>query len=199
LRGARSFTPSGLREGPLATRHFLITGAPPIQKTAPAACVSDSIQLNMAYEFATQLSLMFQTPLLQQTTTDKALELAVSFSQSLSQWAYIIMGGSVAILLPGAPHADFACGDFDFSDLTGGGRSYFGSMTLSPLIWAKCRLLNVATLLPRSRAVAPTIRAGGPGTWRAEERKAGPSAAPACGGLARDDNAERGRGGKMAR
>jgi len=53
----------------------------------------------MAYEFAAQLSLLFQTPLLQQTTTDKALELAVSFSQSLSQWAYIVMGGSVAILL----------------------------------------------------------------------------------------------------
>ena len=53
----------------------------------------------MAYEFAARLSLLFQTPPLQQTTIDKALELAVSFSQSLSQWAYILMGGSVAILL----------------------------------------------------------------------------------------------------
>jgi len=53
----------------------------------------------MAYEFAAQLSLLFQTPPLQQTTTDKALELAVSFSQSLSQWAYIVIGGSVAVLL----------------------------------------------------------------------------------------------------
>jgi hypothetical protein len=53
----------------------------------------------MAYEFAAQLSLLFQTQLLQQTTIDKALELAVSFSQSLSQWAYIVIGGSVAILL----------------------------------------------------------------------------------------------------
>jgi hypothetical protein len=52
----------------------------------------------MAYEFAAQLSLLFQTPPLQQTTIDKALELAVSFSQSLSQWAYIVIGGSVAIL-----------------------------------------------------------------------------------------------------
>jgi amino acid transporter len=52
----------------------------------------------MAYEFAAQLSLLFQTPPLQQTTTDKALELAVSFSQSLTQWAYIVLGGSVAIL-----------------------------------------------------------------------------------------------------
>ena len=52
----------------------------------------------MAYEFTAQLFLLFQTPLLQQTTLDKALELAVSFSQSLSQWAYIVMGGSVAIL-----------------------------------------------------------------------------------------------------
>ena len=52
----------------------------------------------MAYEFAAQLSLLFQTPLLQQTAIDKALELAVSFSQSLSQWAYIVLGGSVAIL-----------------------------------------------------------------------------------------------------
>ena len=53
----------------------------------------------MAYEFAAQLSLLFQTSPLQQTTIDKALELAVSFSQSLSQWAYIVIGGSVAILL----------------------------------------------------------------------------------------------------
>src|SRR5262249_58988716 len=35
---------------------------------------------------------------------------------------------------------------------------YFGSSTLSPFICAKWRLLNVATWLPRSRAVAPTIR-----------------------------------------
>ncbi len=53
----------------------------------------------MVYEFAVRLSLLFQTPPLQQTTTDKALELAVSFSQSLSQWAYIVIGGSLAILL----------------------------------------------------------------------------------------------------
>jgi len=52
----------------------------------------------MVYEFATQLSLLFQTQPLPQTATDKALELAVSFAQSLSQWAYIVMGGSVAIL-----------------------------------------------------------------------------------------------------
>jgi hypothetical protein len=52
----------------------------------------------MAYEFVAQLSLLFQTPFSQQTAIDRALELAVSFSQSLSQWAYIIMGGSVAIL-----------------------------------------------------------------------------------------------------
>lgn len=57
------------------------------------------MRLNMVYDYVAQLSLLFQTPLLQQTTTDKALELAVSFSQSLSQWAYIVMGGSVAILL----------------------------------------------------------------------------------------------------
>ena len=37
-------------------------------------------------------------------------------------------------------------------------RNYFGSMRLSPFILEKCRLLNVATSLPRSRAVAPTIR-----------------------------------------
>ena len=53
----------------------------------------------MAYDFAAQLSALFQTPVSQQTTTDKALELAVSFSRSLSQWAYIVIGGSVAILL----------------------------------------------------------------------------------------------------
>jgi hypothetical protein len=35
----------------------------------------------------------------QQAATDKSLELAVAFSQSLSQWAYIVLGGSVAILL----------------------------------------------------------------------------------------------------
>jgi hypothetical protein len=52
----------------------------------------------MSHQFVAQLSVLFQTPLLQQTTTDKALELAVSFSQSLSQWAYIVIGGSVAIL-----------------------------------------------------------------------------------------------------
>jgi amino acid transporter len=52
----------------------------------------------MSHQFATQLFTMFQTPLSQQTATDKALELAVSFSQSLSQWAYIVIGGSVAIL-----------------------------------------------------------------------------------------------------
>lgn len=34
-----------------------------------------------------------------QTMTDKALEVAVSFSQSLTQWAYIVIGGSVAFLL----------------------------------------------------------------------------------------------------
>jgi hypothetical protein len=32
-------------------------------------------------------------------TTDKALELAASFSQSLSQWAYIVIGASAAVLL----------------------------------------------------------------------------------------------------
>ena len=53
----------------------------------------------MPYEFAAQLSVLLQAPLLQQSTTDKSLELAVSFSQSLSQWAYIVIGGSVAILL----------------------------------------------------------------------------------------------------
>ena len=53
----------------------------------------------MTYGFAAQLSLLFETLPLQQTTIDKALELGVSFSQSLSQWAYIVMGGSVAILL----------------------------------------------------------------------------------------------------
>jgi hypothetical protein len=52
----------------------------------------------MACEFAAHLSFLFQTPLLQQSTTDRALELAVSFSQSLTQWAYIVLGGSVAIL-----------------------------------------------------------------------------------------------------
>jgi hypothetical protein len=35
----------------------------------------------------------------QQLHTDKAFEAAVSFSQSLSQWAYIVLGGSVACLL----------------------------------------------------------------------------------------------------
>jgi hypothetical protein len=34
----------------------------------------------------------------QQPQTEKALEAAVSFSQSLSQWAYIVLGGSVALL-----------------------------------------------------------------------------------------------------
>jgi hypothetical protein len=53
----------------------------------------------MAYDFAVQLYTVFQTPSAQQNTTDKALELAVSFAQSLSQWAYIVIGGSVAILL----------------------------------------------------------------------------------------------------
>ncbi len=53
----------------------------------------------MAYEFIAHLSQLFQTPLLQQSTTDKALELAASFSQSLSQWSYIVLGGSVAIIL----------------------------------------------------------------------------------------------------
>lgn len=52
----------------------------------------------MFHQFAAHLFTLFQTPLLPQTTTDKALELAVSFSQSLSQWAYIVIGGSVAIL-----------------------------------------------------------------------------------------------------
>jgi amino acid transporter len=52
----------------------------------------------MAYGFALNLSLLLQSPPLQQTTTDKALELAVSFSQSMTQWAYIVVGGSVAIL-----------------------------------------------------------------------------------------------------
>ena len=33
-----------------------------------------------------------------QPPTDKALEAAISFSQSLSQWAYIVIGGSVALL-----------------------------------------------------------------------------------------------------
>jgi hypothetical protein len=36
---------------------------------------------------------------LQEPQTEKALEAAVSFSQSLSQWAYIALGGSVAFLL----------------------------------------------------------------------------------------------------
>jgi hypothetical protein len=35
----------------------------------------------------------------QQVQTEKALESAVSFSQSLSQWAYIVLGGSVALLV----------------------------------------------------------------------------------------------------
>jgi hypothetical protein len=35
---------------------------------------------------------------LQQLQTEKALEAAVAFSQSLSQWAYIVLGGSVALL-----------------------------------------------------------------------------------------------------
>lgn len=35
---------------------------------------------------------------LQQSPNDKALEAAISFSQSLSQWAYIVFGGSVALL-----------------------------------------------------------------------------------------------------
>jgi hypothetical protein len=35
---------------------------------------------------------------LQQLQTEKALEAAVSFSQSLSQWAYIVLAGSVALL-----------------------------------------------------------------------------------------------------
>lgn len=34
----------------------------------------------------------------QELRTEKALEAAVSFSQSLSQWAYIVLGGSVALL-----------------------------------------------------------------------------------------------------
>jgi hypothetical protein len=37
-------------------------------------------------------------------------------------------------------------------------RSYLGSITCNPLTREKCRLLNVATWLPRSRAVAATIR-----------------------------------------
>jgi hypothetical protein len=43
--------------------------------------------------------LAFQLSAAQQAGTDKSLELAVAFSQSLSQWAYIVLGGSVAILL----------------------------------------------------------------------------------------------------
>ena len=35
---------------------------------------------------------------LQQLQTEKALEAAVLFSQSLSQWAYIVLAGSVALL-----------------------------------------------------------------------------------------------------
>jgi hypothetical protein len=39
-----------------------------------------------------------QDLLQQPLQTEKALEAAVSFSQSLSQWAYIVLGGSVALL-----------------------------------------------------------------------------------------------------
>lgn len=39
----------------------------------------------------------------------------------------------------------------------GFGEFYFGSMTCNPLTREKCRLLKVATWLPRSRAVAATI------------------------------------------
>jgi hypothetical protein len=35
---------------------------------------------------------------------------------------------------------------------------HFGSITLTPLTCAKCRWLNVATSLPRSKAVAATMR-----------------------------------------
>jgi hypothetical protein len=34
---------------------------------------------------------------------------------------------------------------------------FFGSITVNPSNWAKCFLLNVATLLPRSSAVAATM------------------------------------------
>ncbi len=44
-----------------------------------------------------QLSAALQDSL-QQSQTEKALEAAVSFSQSLSQWAYIVFAGSVALL-----------------------------------------------------------------------------------------------------
>ena len=37
-------------------------------------------------------------------------------------------------------------------------KSYLGSMMVNPRTRAKCRLLNVATALPRSRAVAATMR-----------------------------------------
>ena len=37
-------------------------------------------------------------------------------------------------------------------------RGHFGSTTVSPGTGSKCRRLNVATWLPRSRAVAATIR-----------------------------------------
>ena len=36
-------------------------------------------------------------------------------------------------------------------------RPYFGSITVNPFTWEKCRRLNVARSLPRSKAVAPTI------------------------------------------
>jgi hypothetical protein len=50
------------------------------------------------YCFCHYLSGALQQDSLQQLQTDKALEAAVSFSQSLSQWAYIVLGGSVALL-----------------------------------------------------------------------------------------------------
>jgi hypothetical protein len=45
------------------------------------------------------VSYLVLTDIALQNPQDKALELAVAFSQSLSQWAYIVLGGSVAVLL----------------------------------------------------------------------------------------------------
>jgi hypothetical protein len=55
--------------------------------------VGDSIRSNMPYHFFSCLFAALQDTS-QELRTEKALEAAVSFSQSLSQWAYIVLGGS---------------------------------------------------------------------------------------------------------
>src|SRR5712691_9736675 len=51
-----------------------------------------------------QLMILVQSPPIAETSVGKGLEAAVSFAQSLSQWAYIVIGASVALLFKDSTH-----------------------------------------------------------------------------------------------